>query len=183
MREMVARRKAEAMSVSKSMAPDLIGLTDIPRAKVNATIIQDGAVCVRECDVGRGFSFEFEIEFERPELISDGLAFGIGFMHHGQIVTGFNNLELHAGDPAGDARKSKVFKVRYQVPNGMPQLAERPYEIVFAIHDKNITREIYYGEVAYLNLRNSKKGANQHGYIVDVRDGGILFEASAGALV
>ena len=179
MRDMVARRKAEAMSVSKSVAPDLAGLSDIPRAKVNATIIQDGAVCVRECDVGRGFSFEFEIEFERPELISDGLAFGIGFMHHGQIVTGFNNLELHAGDPAGDARKSKAFKVRYQVPNGMPQLAERPYEIVFGIHDKNITREIYYGEVAYLNLRNSTKGTNQHGYIVDVRDGGILFEAGA----
>ncbi len=177
MRELVARRKLEAA------ASELPGISDIPRAKVHATIVQDGAVCVRECDVGRGFTFEFEIEFERPDLISDGLAFGIGFMHHGQIVTGFNNIELQAGDPAGDARKSKSFKVRYQIPNGMPQLAERPYEIVFAIHDKNITREIYYGEVAYLNLRNSTKGTNQHGYIVDVRDGGILFEASAGALV
>jgi ABC-type polysaccharide/polyol phosphate transport system ATPase subunit len=169
MRDLVSQRDANNKSSSVAEA------SDIPRAKVTAQIIQDGKRCERELDVGRGFSLDFEVQFHRPDLMSGNLAVGIGFMHHGQIVTGFNNLDLGKGDPLAEAQKHGSLKISYELPDGLPELAEKPYEIVMAIHDKNITRELFYGEIGYLNLRNSLRGSNLHGYIVDLRDSRIDF--------
>jgi ABC-type polysaccharide/polyol phosphate transport system ATPase subunit len=152
---------------------------DIPRAKVSATIVQDNATCIRDFDIARSFSFELDVTFQRPELLSGNLAIGIGFMHHGQIVTGFNNLDLGLNDPLADAKSCGALKLTYRLPHGLPELAEKPYEIVMAIHDKNITRELFYGEIGYMTVRNSKRGLNQHGYIVDLRDSPIILDVTS----
>jgi ABC-type polysaccharide/polyol phosphate transport system ATPase subunit len=143
---------------------------DIPRADVTATIKQNNALCLRDVDAAKGFSFEIDVRFSRPELLEGNLAIGIGFMHRGEIVTGFNNIDLALGNPMTEAKNHGALRFTYDLPNGIPELAEKPYEIVMAIHDKNISRELFFGEIGYISVRNSKLGPNQHGYIVDFRN-------------
>jgi ABC-type polysaccharide/polyol phosphate transport system ATPase subunit len=171
MREMVQRRENTMKTNSDTQN------IDIPRAEVRATIVQDNTVCLREIDVSREFHFELDVTFFRPQLMMGSLAIGIGFMHHGQIITGFNNIDLGLLNPLEDAKAHGALKLTYRLKNGMPELAEKPYEIVMAIHDKHISREIFFGEIGYLTVRNSKLGSNHHGYIIEMRDKSINLEA------
>ncbi len=166
MRDLVKQRQSEAGPV------DL----DAPRAELSASIIQDNQACHRELDIAKPFKIEFDVRFTRQDLLKDNLAIGVGFMHHGQIITGFNNLDLGLPDPIKEAKNNGALKMSYTLSSGLPELAEKPYEIVMAVHDKNITRELFYGEVGYLNLRNSSRGANHHGYVLDLRDAKISLE-------
>lgn len=164
LRQKVQTRDRQSAAVPQGSA------MDIPRADVRATIKQNGIPCLREVDVAKGFSFEIDVIFSRPELIEENLAIGIGFMHRGDIVTGFNNIDLALTNPISEAKNYGAVRFTYNLPAGISELAEKPYEIVMAIHDKNISRELFFGEIGYLSVRNSKLGPNQHGYIVDFRN-------------
>jgi ABC-type polysaccharide/polyol phosphate transport system ATPase subunit len=178
MRTIVKRRETNSNSKDSPDAKVASESFEAPRAQVSCSIFQDGKICLREVDAAKPFLFDIDVKFERSDLLKGQLAVGIGFMHHGQIVTGFNNLDLDLGDPLDTAKSLQNVKFTYTLPKGLPELAEKPYEIVLAIHDKHISREIFFGEVGYLNIRNSLLGPNQHGYIIDLQDKSIKFETS-----
>jgi ABC-type polysaccharide/polyol phosphate transport system ATPase subunit len=169
----------QRLQASHHSEPSAIG--DIPsmrhpRAQVSCSIVQEGKHCHQELDVAKPFSFVFDVKFKESDLLEGRLAIGLGFMHHRQIVTGFNNLDLGLEDPLMVAKGSQNVRFTYTLAKGLPELAEKSYEIFLAIHDQNISREIFFGEIAQINVRNSKLGPNQHGYVIELRNNSIAFE-------
>jgi ABC-type polysaccharide/polyol phosphate transport system ATPase subunit len=143
-------------------------LSQGPRGQVDLALIQSGCP-VNHLDCAKPFLIDIKIKFDRHEQIEDGLAIGLAFTENGQVITGFNNLDLKFLDPAAIARSKGNLHAQYYFSAGLPEFAaRREVDIMCGIHDQNIRRELFFGKVTSIEITNSTLGKNLHHYIVDV---------------
>lgn len=155
----IERNKALQVTVSETK----------PKLRISAYLKQNGKV-TEEVELGAGFTMHFRIHCDNSELLEPGVAFGIGLNHFGVNLSGFNNLDLNFGDPYESLKNKDVWEISYDLSDGLPMCVTGEYKTYFAVHDKNISRELFFGEVFTFKGTNKSFGLNRHGYMVDVRD-------------
>ena len=139
-----------------------------PRAKVTLRFIQDEKP-TETLDSARPFVIEIHVSFQNYAEIAPGLAIGLAFTDSGQVLTGFNNIDLKFADPSSTAKAKGQITARYSIQGGMPELsAKKQLDILCGVHDQNISRELFFGKVATIEILNSLRGKNRHHYIVDL---------------
>jgi ABC-type polysaccharide/polyol phosphate transport system ATPase subunit len=152
----------------------------IPQFTIHPVLSQDGRPCDQDpavaLDVARDFSIELDIVVEARDRIRDGLSFGIGFFSQGQLIAGFNNVDLGIADPAAQVREHGKLRIRYDIRGGTPNLWAGTMQVVVSVQDDNATRSLAFMEVASVQVRNTRLGHNPHGYMMSVADADIRFE-------
>lgn len=145
-------------------------LAEGPRANVKLRIVQDNQP-TGSIDCAKPLTIEIDVKVDNKEKIADGLAIGLAFTEGGRIITGFNNIDLKFSDPAPIARLTGTLSVKYVMALGLPEMAaRRNVEVLCGVHDQYISRELYFGKVADIEVVNSKLGQNRHHYTVDLSE-------------
>lgn len=176
-------RRVQGLIAQRSQGNSLAGGSveatgkEAPKVEVQPVILQDGGVCQRELDVGRPFIFEFLVRIERPDLVADGLSFNVDFLYCGQVITGTSERVSTTGNSTVKTGSAQLMKIRFVFSKGIPQLLERSFEIALGIHDGNMVRLLFHGEIAYLKLSNSTRGSNLQGYVFELSDSDVSFES------
>jgi lipopolysaccharide transport system ATP-binding protein len=141
-------------------------VADGPRAKASAKIIQSGTP-TNELDVAKPFELAVDIVFTNHLKIGTDLTIGIAFTKDGQVITGFNNLDLNYATRY-DASTPHIL-AKFSMPLGMPELSAcAEMDILVGIHDQGLSREIFMGKGGSVKIKNSACGMNRHNYLVDL---------------
>lgn len=137
-----------------------------PKCDVTTAIYQNNQL-VDSVDLASAFSLAAQISVSNAGSFREGVAFGFGInCLNGTRILGGNTLEMGCQYELAVLQTADNIKVRFDFANGLPDLSPGVYSLVFGVHDENISREIFFGEVVQIRATNSAFGFNRHGDLI-----------------
>lgn len=136
-----------------------------PKVTVTTTLWNDGSI-VSALNLTKAIKMQIDLLIDNPEFFSGKTYFGIEWRNvHGMRISGLGS-EPNILIEEDKLKKLTRCRVNFILPKGLPQLCGNKIKMIFAINDKDMTRNIYHEEIAEFETTNPMFGDNEHNDVI-----------------